>query len=92
MTKLPSRSELETHCRRSAEGDCPWSVYTDDPTVIRKLTRLHGPGTPMGEHGRTWELPKRAISFRSGKPKQGVSTAQLQGLAKARRKKASGVD
>lgn len=65
-----SRTERETHCRRSADKDT-WDIYSDDPVAIRKLTRLHGPGKPMGQWGFSWVVPKNAVSLRSGAKRPG---------------------
>jgi len=66
-----SRSERETHICRASDQD-HWAIFSDDPTVIRKLTRLHGEGEPTGAWGgMRWKIPKRCVSFRNPKKKAG---------------------
>lgn len=58
-----SRMERETHIRRNGE-DAEWEIFTDDPVMIRKLTKLHGDGKPSGQFGRAWKVSRRSVSFR----------------------------
>lgn len=69
MAERLSRSERETHISRASDQD-HWLIFTDEPSVIRKLTRLHGDGEPTGSlGGMRWKIPKRCISFRNPKRK-----------------------
>lgn len=58
-----SRAEMETIICRAAD-EKTWSVFSEDPAIIRKLTRLHGKGEKQGTRGWHWKLAKNLISFR----------------------------
>jgi len=58
-----TKAERETIICR-AQDEHEWHVFSEDPRVVRKLARLHGPGKPKGE-GLVWFLPPTGISFRA---------------------------
>lgn len=53
-----SKAELETLIRGCA-SDRTWVIFTEDPKMIRKLTKLHGSGRQVSECGWEW----RGIAF-----------------------------
>ena len=57
-----SREEQETVIRRAAD-ESQWTVWTEDPAMIRKLTKQYGPGQKDGDYGFLWMLDKTRISF-----------------------------
>lgn len=57
-----SRSEQETIITRAADQRF-WHVFSEDPSVVRKMTRLYGEGRKVGE-GAEWEIPKAGVSLR----------------------------
>lgn len=79
-------AERETIIRRAAD-ERQWSVFTEDPVVIRKLDRLFQ-ATEVTAHGKRYKLPLGAISFRQ--PRQ-LSPEQLEAakvrMAQARAKR-----
>jgi hypothetical protein len=84
------KSERETIiCRAQDEHD--WHVFSEDPRVVRKLTRLHGAGKPKGE-GFVWMVPPTGISFRA--PRNAVAAGAMKpnagmvAIAKRRAEKA----
>jgi len=83
-----TKAERETIiCRAQDEHD--WHVFSEDPRVVRKLTRLHGPGKPKGE-GFVWMLPPTGVSFRSpSKRLAGEPRTPNNGLARWREKQAA---
>lgn len=83
-----SRAERETTIRRAADQDS-WTVYSDDPVVIAKLTRLHGEGEAMGQWGRSWILPLRSISLRKGTASPRTAR-QLEAIRKMHATRGSG--
>lgn len=75
-----SRAERETIITRAAD-QTSWHVFTEDPSVIRLLTRRWGPGKPSGEFGVEWDAPKARISFRSPRAAQ-VSQRSVENLTR----------
>ena len=66
MTLRPSRSERETVIRRAAD-ETAWEVTTEDPTMIRMLTKLFGRGESVGPWVVRWSLARNCVSFRRRK-------------------------
>ena len=60
---MKTRHELETIIRCSA-ADRTWQVFSEDPKIVRKMTRLHGPGRKVSEFGLAWEVPLACVSLR----------------------------
>ena len=58
-----SRAEQETLIRRAADEDS-WEVFSENPTVIRKLTELYGQGERVGPHGFQWRIGRNCLTFR----------------------------
>lgn len=82
-----TRAERETIICR-AQDETEWHVFSEDPAVVRKLTRLHGPGKPKGQ-GWVWRVPKTGISFRRpSKRLAGGSQKGNDGLARWRERQA----
>lgn len=71
-----SRSELETIITRAADQQ-DWTVFSEDPRVIRRMTRNHGEGRKAGALGREWTVPKGCVSLRK--------SLSMDSAAKARR-------
>ena len=61
--KPKSREELETVIRRSA-ADQSWTVFSEDPRVIRKMVKLYGSGKQKSGVGFEWEVPSTAVGLR----------------------------
>jgi hypothetical protein len=57
-----SNAERETIIRRAADEQ-DWELFTEDPRVIRIMSRIWGAGKPKGE-GAVWRVPKAGLSFR----------------------------
>ncbi|MBI4332087.1 MAG: hypothetical protein HY673_12470 [Chloroflexi bacterium] len=76
-------AERETVIRRAAD-ERQWSVFTEDPVVIRKLDKLFH-ATEVTTHGKRYKIPLGAISFRQ--PRK-LSPRQLEQLEAARAKMA----
>ena len=74
MSYRLKRAEAETIITRAADQR-DWHVFTEDPAVIRQLTKKHGPGTPSGTYGQTWTLPRGCVSLRKpmNPPQEAVS-------------------
>jgi len=53
----------ETFIRRTVAAQ-DWSVFSEDPHFIRKLTKLYGAGEKISQHGYEWTVPKDLIRFR----------------------------
>lgn len=80
-----SNAERETIIRRAADEQ-DWEVYSEDPRVVRKLTKLFGPGVSGSQSdGSVWTLPKTAVSFR--KPR--VLTQEQKDALRARLREAT---
>jgi len=62
MATTKTRAEQETIIRRAAD-EKSWDVFSEDPKVVRKLTRLYGEGKPHGQ-GYRWLLPANGIAIR----------------------------
>lgn len=60
---MKKRDELETVIRQSA-ADKYWVVFTEDPKILRKMTRLFGPGKPKSALGQEWVIPQSAVGLR----------------------------
>lgn len=58
-----SRAETETIIRRSAADDS-WVVFSEDPVIIRKMTRLYGAGRTISAVGVSWSVPLAAVGLR----------------------------
>lgn len=61
--KPKSRDELETVIRASA-SDRTWTVFSENPRIIRRLEKHHGPGRKVSACGYQWDLPMNCVSFR----------------------------
>lgn len=57
-----SNAERETIIRRAADEQ-DWELFTEDPRVIRIMSKLWGSGKPKGD-GAVWRVPKSGLSFR----------------------------
>jgi hypothetical protein len=64
MTK--TKAERETIITRASDQK-GWHVFTEDPRVVTKLTKLHGPGKQdhQSSDGLVWNLPASCVSFRA---------------------------
>jgi len=62
-TKAKSRAEQETIIRMAADEQ-HWSVFSEDPRIIRKLSAKYGAGQAKGG-GWLWSVPLRLLSFRA---------------------------
>lgn len=76
-----TRSERETIICRAQDEDS-WHVFSEVPAIVRKLTKLHGPGTPKGQ-GFVWTVPPRCISFRN--PRQRANSGNQGANLRVRR-------
>lgn len=86
-----SSTELETIITRAADQKL-WHVFSEDPSMIRKLTKQYGPGKPVAcGSGLEWEVPKTKISFRNLAPRK-LSQAQVDNLAKGRQVRDHGLE
>ena len=72
MKKVLSRSERETIIRRASDED-EWYVFSEDPSVVTKMTKRWGPGKVDGRNkfGMFWKVPKKAISIRGPNGRKG---------------------
>lgn len=58
-----TRSERETIITRAAD-ESDWHVFTEDPRVIRRMEKNHGPGKKVGALGFEWTVPSACVSLR----------------------------
>lgn len=89
MTRLYN-VERETIIRR-AVSDRQWSVFTEDPVMIRKLDRLGYQAYQETAHGKRYKLPPAALSFRRPRqltPEQ-LEAARAKGALLASKRKAA---
>jgi len=85
------KAERETIICR-AQDEKTWHVFSEVPTVVRKLTRIHGAGQPKGQ-GMVWEVPPNCISFRNPSKRPTDSPRKgNDGLARWREKQAAAKD
>lgn len=61
--KSKSWAELETIIRMAADEQF-WTVFSEDPRIIRKLSKKYGSGEAKGV-GWLWRVPIRPLSFRA---------------------------
>jgi hypothetical protein len=85
MTKPKTRSERETVLTRAMD-EKHWHAFSEDSAVVRKLERLHGPGTPRGD-GFCWLIPKNCVTFRN--PASRVGSHSLGNLRNLRSNRGS---
>lgn len=59
-----TNAERETIIRRAAD-EHEWEVFSEDPRIVRKLTKLWGSGvSDTQSDGCVWRLPPNGLSFR----------------------------
>lgn len=62
---MKTNAERETIIRRAADEQ-NWEVFSEDPRIVRKLTKLYGYGrADTQSDGRVWILPPTGLSFRA---------------------------
>lgn len=84
-------AERETVICRAAD-ERQWSVFTEDPVVIRKLDRLFE-AVEVTTHGKRYELPLAAISFRRPRKLTGKQLKAARArMAKLNAKSSAGVE
>lgn len=62
-SRSKSRAEMETIIRMAADEQ-QWTVFSEDPRIIRKLSAKYGAGEAKGG-GWLWRVPIRLLSFRA---------------------------
>lgn len=63
--KSLSLDERETHLSLPASDRSTWSIYTDDPVMMKRLDRIKA--TLTHEHvggGRSYTLPNKQVTLR----------------------------
>ncbi len=84
-----SRAEQETIIRMAADEQ-HWSVFSEDPRIIRKLYAKYGAGQAKGG-GWLWSVPIRQLSFRALRVLSAADRKKAADrLAEARQRKAKG--
>lgn len=76
-------AERETILRRAAD-EREWSLFSEDPAVIRKLDRLGYQATQETAHGKRYRLPSKAISFRRPNVRKRELSPERQEALRAR--------
>jgi hypothetical protein len=88
-----TRAEMETVIVRAADEQT-WSVFSEDPRVIRVLERRHGGGRKHGS-GFRWTLGASCVSFpaprRLSEQQRKVATERLAAM-RAKKSGATGQD
>lgn len=88
-TQRKSRAELETIIRMAADEQ-QWTVFSEDPRIIRKLSAKYGAGEAKGG-GWLWRVPIRLLSFRALRILSAAARKKASDrLAAARQRKAKG--
>lgn len=64
-----TRAEMETLIRRAAD-ETAWEVFSEDPKVVRKMTRLYGVGEAKGQ-GMVWRVPPTGVCLKKPAQKRG---------------------
>jgi len=80
-----SRAELETIITRAADEQ-DWRVFSEDPRIIRRMTRAHGEGSKVGALGREWVVPKGCVSLRKSLAMTSAQKSRLASVARKARK------
>lgn len=72
-----SNAERETHINMTAEDRSKWTVFTDDPVMIRKLDKIAKCTGKHGE-GKYYELEKAQVSLRKKRVLTAAQRAELR--------------